>query len=315
MQSNFLPILRATAAGAAALLGATTLSAQQNEDPGAMSPARGYLEAHRDVQAPIKLLGGPILTSVSQEGGTAHAALPAPRELDEVVFGTPEHPLATGGFPMIEGLPLEMRAEKDGAFSATKEPTPFGDKHQSFKNARLQLDATDVTATDAASSEDRVQMIASWEDDEGNTYSVQCCEKLESVGGQHPTFGGVVTNHMLHGFTRVGTPLFPTLFAEVGFWGMGEIMKNGEVIDSPRPMHGMLTEYARTENYDLVFDENVDPSKRYFHIMVPPVVPADGGGLENKPVKTGFNLPEGKELPFWHVMFEDLEVSAERAGE
>ena len=275
------------------------------------SPARAYLDAHRSVKEPMQLLGGPILTTVSQQGGTAHVALPSPRELDAVVFGTPDHPLATGGFPMIEGLPLSMRETKEDAFSATKEPTPFGDKHTSMMNAQLQLDATDITATDAANSEDKVQMTASWEDKEGNTYSVTCCDKLETVGSEHPTFGGVVTNHMLHGFTRVGTPLFPTLFAQVGFWGAGEILKNGEVIDGPRPIHGMLTEYARTDDYELVFDENVDPTRRYFHIMVAPIVPGDDGGLKKKPVKTGFTLPSGEELPFWHVMFEDLEVAAE----
>lgn len=92
-------------------------------------------------------------------------------------------------------------------------------------------------------------------------------------------------------------------------------MKNGEVIDGPRPIHGMLTEYARTEDCELVFDENVDPTRRYFHIMVAPIVPAEGGGLQNQPVSTGFTLPNGEELPFWHVMFEDLNVAAERAGE
>jgi len=30
------------------------------------------------------------------------------------------------------------------------------------------------------------------------------------------------------------------------------------------------------------------------------------------PVKTGFKLPNGMMLPFWHVMFENLEINASR---
>lgn len=303
-----IPALALTPATATAQQAAKATAAQD-------SPARGYLKAHRDLQDPRPLSGGPITTKITQDSGGVYVALPSPRPLDETVFGTPESPSATGGYPVVEGLPVDMRETQGDKFTQTAKPTPFGDKHIEMSGASLDLTATDATATDAATSDDRVEMTASWQDEQGNTYSVTCCDKLETVGGQHPTFGGVVTDHLLHGFTRVGTPLFPTLFASVGFWGSGEIKKNGEVIDGPRPIHGMLTEYARTEDYKLVKDENVDPARRYFHIMVAPVVPGDDGGLKDKPVNTGFTppeAPEGKELPFWHVMFEDLTVTAER---
>jgi hypothetical protein len=32
----------------------------------------------------------------------------------------------------------------------------------------------------------------------------------------------------------------------------------------------------------------------------------------SKPVETGFTLPNGQSLPFWHVMFEPVEISADR---
>ena len=45
--------------------------------------------------------------------------------------------------------------------------------------------------------------------------------------------------------------------------------------------------------------------------MVPPFKPNMQKGVFDKaPVKTGFDLPNGKELPFWHVMFESLDVEA-----
>ena len=64
-------------------------------------------------------------------------------------------------------------------------------------------------------------------------------------------------------------PLMPTLFSDLAFWSIGEVRKNGEVIDKPRLVHGMLTEYVLHGNYELGFDEDVDPTARHFHVMVP----------------------------------------------
>ena len=36
------------------------------------------------------------------------------------------------------------------------------------------------------------------------------------------------------------------------------------------------------------------------------------GRIEKKPVKTGFELPNGKELPFWHVMYGNLDIESDR---
>jgi hypothetical protein len=156
-------------------------------------------------------------------------------------------------------------------------------------------------------------MVASWEDKDGNKYEVRCCEMLAAHGMEFPTFGGVVTNHILHGFTGIGTPLMPSEFTYFGFWGMGAVLKNGEVLDKPRMIHGMLTEYVRTEGYKLAFDDQVTPTSQQFHLMVAPFKPVmDQGTFEKAPVKTGLTLPNGMELPFWHVMFESLTIDSER---
>ncbi len=132
-----------------------------------------------------------------------------------------------GGEPIIMGVPPAMRGTEGGEYTQLKRKSPFGNEITSMGDARLRLAMTDLTAADAAESQDSVQMEASWTDAEGNTYTVRCCAKLETVGTEHPTFGGVVTNHLLHGFTRVGTPLMPTEFAYAAFWGAGEVLKNG----------------------------------------------------------------------------------------
>ncbi len=205
------------------------------------------------------------------------------------------------------------RGAENGHFTMMNGMSPFGDKNVVMGNGQLRLHMVDATATDAATSEDQVQMEASWHDRDGNTYMVRCCRMLATHGLEFPTFGGVVTNHLLHGFTRIGTALMPTEFTYAGFWGMGVVLKNGEVLDQPRLIHGMLTEYVRGEGYSLDSDAEVTPTRQQFHLMVAPFAPnMESGHFEMKPVSTGLQLPNGMELPFWHVMFENLDISASR---
>lgn len=280
-----------------------------------MAPYRGYLKAHRDVQNPPELLGGPVHVTVRQTSGGVHVALPAHRELDANVFGTPEMPRAFAGTPGINGLPPGARAVEGGEFTRAKPLTPFGDEAIVMGNGKLQLELTDATAVDAATTEDEVKFRASWQDEAGNSYEVRCCQMLAAHGVEYPTFGGVLTNHILHGSSRIGTALMPTEFTYAAFWGMGAVLKNGEVLQKPRLVHGMLTEYVRGEDYELVSDPEVTPTRKHFHLMVPPMMPnTKEHRFEHSAVKTGFQLPNGKTLPFWHVMFSNLEIESSRGG-
>ena len=278
-----------------------------------IAPGKGYLAAHAKEKRPQTLLGGPIRVTIRQQSGGVFVSLPDQRWLDPDVFGTPDHPRAFAGTPGINGVPLMARMTEDDEYTQTKMKTPFGDKHMVLPGGRLQLNGLDATATDAAVTRDSVEMMASWKDKAGNTYSVRCCKKMAAHGVEFPTFGGVVTNHILHGFTRIGTALMPSEFTYFAFWGMGEVRKNGRVLDRPRLIHGMLTEYVRAEDYRLGFDSEVTPGRVQFHLMVPPFMPnPKEGHFDRKSVKTGMNLPNAMELPFWHVMFENLDVESTR---
>ena len=278
-----------------------------------MAPAKGYINAHKDVQKPLGLLGSSITVNIEQDGGGVFVALPDKRRLDPQVFGTAKMPMKFAGTPGITGVPLMARDTEGDMFTVMNMMTPFGDKKMVMMNGNLQIDALDATATDAAMTKDKVKMVASWEDKDGNKYEVRCCEMLAAHGMEFPTFGGVVTNHILHGFTGIGTPLMPSEFTYFAFWGMGTVLKNGEVLDKPRLIHGMLTEYVRTEGYKLAFDDQVTPTSQHFHLMVAPFKPVMGQGtFERSPVKTGLKLPNGIDLPFWHVMFESLTINSER---
>jgi len=290
-----------------------SMMAKTTAEMQALAPARGYLDAHRSQTRPRGLLGGALDIKLSQTSGGVFVALPDHRKLDADVFGTPDHPRAFGGTPGINGMPVMGREQSGGKFTQTRKLTPFGDKHTVMAEGRLRIEAVDATATDAATTKDRVHMMASWKDKAGNTYGVRCCKMLAAHGVEYPTFGGVVTNHILHGFTRIGTALMPSEYTYFAFWGMGSVEKNGRVVDKPRLIHGMLTEYVRTAGYHLAMDSQVSPGQLQFHLMVPPMKPVKGKGhFAHSPVKTGMKLPNGMTLPFWHVMFESVTVDAHR---
>ena len=276
-----------------------------------MEPARGYLEAHADQDEPMNLLGGGMKVSVEQDSGGVFVALPAHRDLDEDVFGVPGMPRSWAGSPGVTGVPPKARGAKNGKYTKMKKRSPFGDAYTALPGGTMELEAVDQTATDAKNTKDRVQFAASWKDEGGNTYEVVCCEKMASAGIEYPTFGGVVTNHIMHGWSHIGTPLMPTMFNYVAFWGIGNVKKNGEVIDANRIVHGMLTEYVRGEGYRLVHDHEVTPSRLHFHLMVAPVVPSDDGeSFDHRAVNTGLQMKNGETLPFWHVMFAKLDIDA-----
>jgi plastocyanin len=288
--------------------GATADEAQSEQT----APGAGYLESRRGVQNPFGILGGPIQVTVRQASGEAYVALPDYRRLDARIFGTPEFPRAYGGTPLISGVPLAMRDQEGGRYTQLRQVCPFGDKYVTLSNGKLRLEAVDATATDAAVTEDTVDFEATWQDDQGNTYGVRCTEVIPH-GVEFPVFGGVVTNHILNGFSGIGSPLMPTGFAYVAFWGTGEVLKNGQVADSPVMVCGMLTEMVRTQDNRLATDEQVTPTRRQFHIFVPPFVPAkDNRSYVPRDVRTGYRPADDEELAFWHVIFTDLDIEADR---
>jgi hypothetical protein len=104
----------------------------------------------------------------------------------------------------------------------------------------------------------------------------------------------------------------PTEFVYVAFWGTGETLKNGEVLDKPVIVHCMLTEEVRGQDYTLDFDHQVTPTRVMMHLIVPPFLPGEDDHFRRKDVKTSYMLPSGQEMNFWHIMFSNLEISAER---
>lgn len=275
------------------------------------SPWWPYLSAHMDVESPPAVVGGPIELRLTQEQGGAEWVFPGPRELDPNIFGTEDNPMNTHVPPIILGAPMDVRQVQDDGSFITNQPTPFSDDFAGTRGT-LELDIVDATATDGATTNDTIDLVMTFESpaEDGGTYRIEMTE-VSPHGWFLPTAGGVATNVMLHGVTLWGSQLMPTQFAYVAFWGPGNLYLNDELIAEGRLIHGMLTEFVREEPYDLVFDENVNPNARHFHIIVPPFTPQG----DPSPVPTGFMLPNGEEQPFLHVMLSNVSVTGMTTAE
>ncbi len=217
----------------------------------------------------------------------------------------------------VLGGPIRVRARQTTGDVRIVLPGSRGPYEQVFDawalpNGRFALEAIDATATDAATTNDSVQFEASWQDPQGNTYAARC-HRVVPCGAECPVFGGVVTNHILDDFNRVGAPSMPAGFTYVAFWGTGEVLQNGRVVDGPVLMHGALMEMVRFEGYRPAPDGRIMAMQRQFHLQVPAVLMAsDDGSPAPHHVRTGFFLPDGQELPFWHIVFENPEIGAAR---
>lgn len=283
--------------------------AQAEDAPYKQSPWWPWISAHAGNENPPQLLTGPIAVSLSQaEGGAANVLLPGPRQLDPTVFGTADAPKGTDLPPIVLGVPEAMRTEGEDGGLMTAGPTPFSNNFVTVAGS-LEASFVDATAMDGARTQDTIDFRATFSSPAGDEYEV-IVPNAAPHGWFNPTGGGVVTDFIQHGVTKWGTMLMPTEYSYVSFWGMGNILKNGEVIAEGRLVHGMLTEFVRKAPYDLAFDSEISPNSTHFHLMIPPVDPF---GNPN-PVPTGWELPNGAEMPFFHVMFPVVEASATPLG-
>jgi hypothetical protein len=239
-----------------------------------------------------------------QEQGTVNWVLPGKRRLDPTVFGTADNPKGTEQPAMLVGVPPPAREPAGDGGQRTQQPTPFSDEAEQVEGS-VEMTLIDATATDAATTEDRIAFEATFTAPDGADYRV-VIDKAASHGTFIPTGGGVITNFIQHGVTGWGTGLMPTEWDDAALYGAATIFRNGEQVAAGRPAHVMVTEFVRGENYRLADDAGVTPAARHLHLMV---FPFDRLGNHDA-VPTGFELPGGDEQPFLHIMFPGFEWTA-----
>lgn len=288
------------------------------------------------------------VTQVSQPAGkVTYWVLPGPRVLEEQVFGTPDNP-KTLFKPKLQaamqakGPPAVPETLKKAPFlvgipekgrSVTHEGTYIFDKPTAFSNkARIvsgefQTTMKDVVREDPpgkpGNTPDTATFEARFSDPAGNDYRVVLDHVVKPPFPGYDTQGGVLTDGRLHGATGTGTPLMPEQYTYGAWWGLGDLYINGEKVDDHRVMHLMTTEVVRDKDYNLVFSKDLPlgPDERHIrerehhtHLMMPPIRGVPGKGPVSDPVPTAFKLPNGKNQPFVHIMFEQDQIVSRDLG-
>ena len=235
---------------------------------------------------------GSMSTSAS---GTALWQFPDKRALDPALFGTPAEPLN------VELLPLDNRlANADGsAYTTIKNPSMFSNNIK-MTTGEFKMSVVDVTAKDGMGSADEVSMEAEFIGPKGREFRVTM-NKIIPKGPDHPFFGGVGTNVLMHGGTGIGTPLVVEEFSYITAWGIGDIFIDGELVDSKRVIHIMVSERTRDDDFKVGFGV-AKPDELEIHLAMPPLKGSPTGPVPS-PVPTGVTLPNGKDQPFIHVNF------------
>lgn len=227
--------------------------------------------------------------------GTALWQFPDKRALDPALFGTPAKPYN------VELLPLAMRSTNaDGtAFTTISKPLMFSNKIK-MTTGSFEMKVKDVTAKDGMGSKDQVAMEANFVGPNGRNFRVTM-NKVIPKGPDHPFFGGVGTNVLMHGGTGIGTPLVAQEFSYITAWGVGDIYIDGEKVDSKRIIHIMVSERTRDDDFKVGFGV-AKPDELEIHLAMPPLKGSKTGPVPS-PVPTGVKLPNGKDQPFIHVNF------------
>lgn len=167
-------------------------------------------------------------------------------------------------------------------------------------SGRFDMQVRDLTAKDGADSKDEIAMTAEFQGPGGRTFRVEM-NRVIPRGGDHPFFGGVGTNVLMHGAYGSGTPLVAEEFSYITAWGIGALFIDGELIDNSRIVHIMVSERTRDDEYKVGFGV-AKPDELEIHLAMPPAAPSPGGPVPS-PVPTGVTLPNGKQQPCIHENF------------
>jgi len=232
--------------------------------------------------------GGPLAISVSQTHGATRFMLPGTRAMDPAIFGTPEHPsgFEPAPFPM-SGIPIDLRLKAGDKYTIINHACPFSDWSEKGKGS-VTMKVVDTTAIDGAYTKDSIDFEANFELPDGAKYRVVCKKPL-AHGGAFPFFGGVVTNHLIHGGAGIAPRALPTDFAYAAFWGAGNVYKDGSLINKGQLVHVWVSEDVRGKDGRTRMDNEAgNPSKGLtLHMVIPPFRPTPKGMVKS-PLKTMF---------------------------
>ncbi len=288
-------------------------------------------------------MSDPDLVTKQEPGNIVYWIPPGPRELSPTVFGTADDPRMTGeeaiaeadrrkeagmgppsvpqllrDFPFLVGVPEDMRQTRDDGTQVVA-PTAFSDDGRivegSFES-RFYDNINEDPPGPPGKTPDKAEMEAEFTDPQGNEYRVVLDHVVKPPFPGYETDGGVLLNDFLHGDTGTGAPLMPQVWTIGAWWGIAEIYVNGEMVTDHQVAHLMTTETVRKNDYSLAQQEELPLKPGDWHVQGQPhhthlfVMPFHGTpeGPKFKPAPTAFELPNGENQPFIHVMFEQDQI-------
>jgi len=278
---------------------------------------------------------GTQVTVKQDPGKTVYWVLPGKRELSKEDFGTPADPINTGEIvmnkakgpvkdlleklPVLVGVPVDLREVNDAgtAYTTTSIPTPFGDNGRIVKG-QFRATFTDRQPYDnypGNSGKDALDASVQFSDPQGNEYTIRFKKLIQPPIPYYESGGGIITNTWHHGNTGTGTPLMPRVYTYAASWSLADVMINGKVADRNKVVHIMTTQTVRDKDYHLVTENRLPLSKdetiagqiHETHLIVLPITVTDQGP-KYAPVKSAFTLPNGKQQPFIHIMYEQDQI-------
>jgi len=246
-----------------------------------------YTHAHALNPNPPDRWGGAVTVTAEQTKGAVQWVLPGPRDLDAAVFGTPDHPVGweQAPFPLI-GVPPSLRQSENGQYTIADHATPFSN-WRAIGLGGVHMSITDLTAIDGATTKDKIDFVATFESpDKMHSYKV-VVKKALPHGFGYPFFGGVVTDHLMHGGTAIGTRLMPTEYIFASFWGAGDIYVDGRLTNPNQVVHMMIGEGVRGKHWVLGHDKDIHGQGVVMHLMVPPYRVTPNGPVM-APLRSGY---------------------------
>ncbi|MDX8414546.1 MAG: hypothetical protein R8J85_10725 [Mariprofundales bacterium] len=246
-----------------------------------------YTHAHAGNSNPPDRWGGAVTVTANQSNGATQWVLPGPRALDPAIFGTPDHPAGweQAPFPLI-GIPPKLRQSANGHYTIVDHATPFSD-WRAIGMGSVKMSITDLTAIDGATTKDRVNFVAEFNSpDKMHHYKVVTKRPLPHGFG-YPTFGGVLTDHLMHGATGIGTRLMPTEYIFASFWAVGDVFVDGRLTNPNQIVHMMIGEGVRGHRWALGHDKDIRGQGVVMHLMVPPYKATPQGPVM-APLRSGY---------------------------
>ncbi len=217
---------------------------------------------------------------------------------DPVLFSGSQSTPGAAVFEVLPG-PAVINPEMD--------PMPFSNNTtNSTGSYSLVIDDTD--AEDSLTSKDAVRSVEIlFTGNDGQEYLIDAINIIhkEKDTGDHPFFGGVGLNKVMHGDTTIGTGLMPKMLALITLWGTVDLKdaKTKDVLAANRMIHIMTATRVRDDAQKLGTDVETDGSdhnrtEMETHVILPPLDMA--GNMSAIP-----NTKHG----FLHMMFSNVELT------